>query len=400
MAHSLRFCRIGSAWLLLSALLLLGAVRAFGAVNTPLGVRLDVCGAMSVEPGLGEAVSGGGSLRPAEILTSGDKAFGCRFTLVGVPQGNLENVEVRLSRPGAVAGSVARDRWFVPVRRGASAVAAYAFADPGAVREGVWTLELYLADAVLAQKRFEVVAAGGTVSPPPVARRETPAPRSVEPSAVFAATPDGPKASGPATSGNSSPRPEASAVVAIAPEPAAPPVAATAAPAVLPAPVLPPAKEVPPHTSPVIAAKTAEPPVPSQASAKASLSSPTKASAAAVSPERKQAKPPAALPEKSGPSPSAKVAAPAVSGYYALQTGLFSDVGNAEGQAARLRSRGLPACLAVEGGGDKRRYRVLAGRYSDRRAALALRPEVMAVAGNTPVLFQVDVGLATRLRCH
>jgi cell division protein FtsN len=400
MAHSLRFCRIGSAWLLLPALLLLGAVRAFGVVDTPPGVRLDVCGVMAVEPGLGEAVSGGGPVRPTAILTSGDKAFGCRFTLVGVPQGNLENVEVRLSRPGAVAGSVALDRWFVPVRRGASAVAAYAFADPGAVREGVWTLELYLADAVLAQKRFEVVAAGGTASPPPEARRKPSASRSIEPPAVSAATPAGPKTPVPATSGEPSPSPVAPAIVATVPEPETPRAAATEAPAVLPAPVLPPAKEAPAHTTPVIAAKTAEPPVPSQASAKASLSSSTKASAAVVSPEKKQAKPPAALPEKNGPSPSAKVASPVASGYYALQTGLFSDVGNAEGQAARLRSRGLPACLAVEGGGDKRRYRVLAGRYSDRRAALALRSEVMAVAGNTPVLFQVDVALATRLRCH
>jgi len=65
-----------------------------------------------------------------------------------------------------------------------------------------------------------------------------------------------------------------------------------------------------------------------------------------------------------------------------------------------LRTRGLPACLATEGEGGQRRYRVLAGRFGDRRAALALRSEVMGVAGNTTVLFQVNAAQVARLRCH
>ncbi|KAF5034848.1 hypothetical protein DSECCO2_591760 [anaerobic digester metagenome] len=84
----------------------------------------------------------------------------------------------------------------------------------------------------------------------------------------------------------------------------------------------------------------------------------------------------------------------------ALQTGLFADAANAQGQAAKLRGRGIPACLVEEGQGKTKRYRVLAGRYGERRAALASRNEVRAAVGVSPLLFEVAPGVAAALRCH
>lgn len=362
MSPRIRCCPPGPLWLLLAALLFLwGAPARAVATQSAVTARLDACGAMAAEPGLGE-IAGGGPSRLDATLRPGDSGFGCRFTLEGDPRGSLETVEVRLSRPGAVAGSVARDRWFVPVRRGSAAVAAYAFADPGEIREGEWTLELYLGEALLAQKRFEVAADTASPLAMPVAAHEEADPQ--------------PEAS---TSGGAGPvavtEPAHQAESDTPPLPSVPPP-----PASLPAPTPPAA------TSPVAAPPERKP---------------VRASAAGPLPHRQ------AAPEPAGASGETKASAgpfaarsPGATRFYALQTGLFADAGNAEGQAARLRARGLPACLSVEGEGGRRRYRVLSGRFGDRRAAQVSRAEVTAVAGASPLLFPVDPDLAARLRCH
>jgi cell division protein FtsN len=369
--------RLGLVWLLSAALAVLGAPSSLAAQDVP-AVRLDVCGAMTVEPGLGETA--GGPSRPGQNLLPGDKGFGCRFTLLGEPKGNLENVEVRLSRPGAASGGEVRDRWFVPTRRGGAALAAYAFAGPDEVGEGVWTLELYLADVLLAQTRFEAVAAKDA------------AVAVAEPSGRWPAAPKAPVAAG---SGTPSPSTAAGPFVATAGSPS------TAAPAAAPASVTPPTpapvaaappasrQPVPPPPSPktVAAVKTVPAPVPAP-----------KPPAVAASSERGPVRGAAVAPGRTPPPAAAK--APVAAGFYALQTGLFVDADNAEGQAARLRARGLPACMAVEGQGGGRRYRVLAGRFGDRRAAQAFSAEVRGVSGVAPLLFPVDAALAARLRCH
>ncbi len=54
----------------------------------------------------------------------------------------------------------------------------------------------------------------------------------------------------------------------------------------------------------------------------------------------------------------------------------------------------------MEGAGNKRRYRVLAGRFGDIRTARAVRAEVAAAAGSGAIPRQVDPATAARLRCQ
>ena len=101
-------------------------------------------------------------------------------------------------------------------------------------------------------------------------------------------------------------------------------------------------------------------------------------------------------------APAPRTAAPEAAsgaGYYAWQIGIFEDAANAEGQAARARSRGMPVCVSTEQGPKGRRYRVLAGRYGDRRVALGRRQEVAAGSGGA-VLYKVEPAAVGRLRCH
>ncbi len=340
----IRWCRrMGSAWMLAAALLL-GGSPAAAAGDAPPAVgaaRLDLCGPLSGDPGAGE---GAGVSRPGEVLSPGDKGFGCRFTVPGLPGREAEIVEVRLTRPGASPGALARDRWFLPVRRGTPALAAYAFAGPGEAREGVWTLELYLADVLLAEKRFEVI----------LDRR-----------------PDAPVASGADAASPAPAPPEAVATRPRQPEIADLPARGKVS---LPA--------TAPESRPEPAARSG-PAVPRSVSTPPDRPGPGK-------PAREGRTPP----EGTEPRPAF------ASGYFALQTGLFAEAGNAEGQAAVLRARGMPACLLVEGEGNRKRYRVLAGRFGDRRAALASRAEVKAASGAAPLPVRVEAEEAARLRCH
>lgn len=144
----------------------------------------------------------------------------------------------------------------------------------------------------------------------------------------------------------------------------------------------------------------AEPPVaegpaePGQATSAATPSTPPA--------PRPKAAPAATEPASKKPSakPADKKAAAPAPGYYAWQTGLFADADNAAKQAARLRRRGFPACLATEKTDKGRRYRVLAGRYGDRTVALARRRDVARAAGSGTVLYRVEPAVIGRLRCH
>jgi len=108
----------------------------------------------------------------------------------------------------------------------------------------------------------------------------------------------------------------------------------------------------------------------------------------------------AARPVAAGAPPEQRAAPAATTGYYAWQTGLFADAANADGQAAKLRRQGFPACVAVEQGKGGRRYRVLAGRYGDRKVAVLRRSEVTAAAGGGTVLYRLEPATVGRLRCH
>jgi len=258
-------------------------------------VRLEACAALTAEPGLDAVWPAAAGLRPGGLALPGDKGLGCRFLLAGEPGGEAVAVEARLRRPASQGRDEAADRWFVPVRRGEPAVAAYAFAGPGGPAAGTWTLELVRDGKVLAQTRFEVSPAVSPAADGPSAVSLPVRPPS--------GPGDGQPAAGP---------PSPSAAAAPLPRPAGPPAAA---------------KRLPP--------------------------------VAAVSPRA----------------------------AYALQTGIFADPGNAQAQAARLRSRGIWACVAVEGAGTGHRYRVLAGRFADRQAALAGRDKVAGIAGISPLPF-------------
>lgn len=161
----------------------------------------------------------------------------------------------------------------------------------------------------------------------------------------------------------------------------------------------------PPGASSVLGPVTPPAPVPAPAPSAEAATAPLPAAPAAPLPSA-LAPSAAVAPSAVAPAPvpvagkDRPAAAPAPTGYVALQTGLFADADNAAAQAARLRARGLPVCVAVAGDAAKRRYRVLAGRYGDRKAAAAARGEVAALLGVTPLLYAVEASEAGRLRCR
>jgi cell division septation protein DedD len=158
---------------------------------------------------------------------------------------------------------------------------------------------------------------------------------------------------------------------------------------------------LPDKVQPTAPAKVA---TPGPASAQFAASGPASVQAAAVSP-------PASASAKAAPATAKAKAAAApprepapaklpAKGFIALQTGLFADAQNAVNQAALLRAKGIPACVAEEKQGGKARHRVLAGHFGDKRAALAGRGEVRAAVGVSPLLYAVEPAQAAGLRCH
>jgi cell division protein FtsN len=355
-----RLIRLGAACLLLVLwILVAGAPAGAAAQAGPDAAGLGVCGALTVSPGLAEPWPAGKGVRPGDTVSVTDKGLGCRFTPPGKPAGGQVLLEARLTRPTNAEGKTAVDRWHVPARRGEPAAVVYAFYPPGQVTPGTWTLEIYADDVRLAAKTFTVLGSEmREPAAPPPAEGETPS-GPEQPSAASVALPAPGKTDPPSqTAAPSAPaRPAPAAALQPAPGKAASPTQ-TAPPA---APVRP-------------------------------------APAAAPRPEAKL--PPKARPEATGTPAATASPKPGVAGFYALQTGLFSDAANAAGQAARLRAKGLPACVAEEGMGKNRRYRVLAGRYGENRAALAARGEVKAAIGVTPLAYAVPPAQAAGLRCH
>ena len=337
-----RLGRVPAIGLLLALLL---ATPLWAAPAGPPGLTVERCGAFAQEPGPGDPWPGAKAVRPDQTLLPGDKGLGCRFTLTGEPAGEAAVAEVRLTRPGP-GGEPVEDRWFVPVRRGEAAVAVYGFAPGQSVAAGPWSLTL---------------AADGAT--PATARFAGPAP-AVGPGPALQAGPALPPA-------------------AVAPfEPALAPKT-TSETVQAAAPLAPgrPADETP-ATPPVAAALQAVP------AARAVAQSAAPVTAAPVAPPSPQSAAPA------------RVKPVASTGYVALQTGLFTEADNAAAQAARLRSRGMPACVAAAGTEGKRRYRVLAGRFGDRRAAGDARAAVSAILGLSPLLYDVDAAEVARLRCR
>ncbi|MGD9609123.1 MAG: SPOR domain-containing protein [Desulfovibrionaceae bacterium] len=411
-AHFLARSRALFAMALL-VLCVLGDLRpslAVPAAPAPPGLTVEACGSLS------ERSEGATGQRPAPfarsglVLEPGDHGLGCRFRIGGGPGGETVLVEVRLTRPGLVGGGRAVDRWYVPARRGETALAGHLFEAAGEIAPGQWDLALYLDDQLQAERRFEVRGTPQEASPTAV----EPPPAPGLPSApALAAAP--PLASPPplvpdtpgARSGHSPQETTAADLeIVLAPEPASDGVPEAWA-ASLP-PSAPPARKTAHQTpQPTASRKDASPSSLPASSAKtgayrpdgqAPAKSPSPSGKTAVAPAKPAPEPRASSPASVAKSPSAPSGQ--ATGYYALQTGIFSMPGNAENQAARLRGRGLPACVAAESGAGRTRYRVLAGRYGDRQAAQASRDEVGTAVGGGAVLFRVDPSLAARLRCH
>lgn len=348
---------------LLAVLCLAAPSPAAAADENPApAVTALTCGAFVREPAPGEAWPAARDVRPGEAVDAADRGLGCRFVVSGGAGGGPVAVTVRLTRP-LPEGGTAEDVWQAAARPGEPAVAAYALVAGLPVAAGEWTLTLTPPGGQPAVARFQVAGRPAEAAAPPATQ-----------------TAQGGKA-GKTTA--AAPRPETALPVAApqaapsAPEPAASPPAVAAAP---PAP----AESDSPSAS-RIAQATAQP------------SRPTAAAASAARTEQPAAgKASAPRPGKGAPASTAEPAA----GYLALQTGLFADPDNAAAQAAKLRSQGLPACLAVSDKDGKRRYRVLAGRFGDRRAAAAARAEVMAATGVAPIVTPVAAGDIPRLRCR
>jgi len=343
--------RPGAACLLLALALLPARLCAAPPQPGSPPSGFDVCGALTTAPGLADPWPAANTdVRPGETVMDSDKGLGCRFTPAGKPGSGPVLLEARLTRPTASGVGTAVDRWRVPARKGEPAAIVYAFYPPGRARPGEWSLEVYDGETRLAATTFTVTGAAvrGTVEPP--------APRE--------AMPDAPQEAAPSN-------PTAPSVPADEATPQAPSRPATDTPA-------------PPDATPATP-PAPQPPRPKNAAEKPSPPAVAKPVIAQKAPTKPAAAKPAAAP---------------ATGFFALQTGLFADAANAETQAAKLRGRGIPACVAVESGGKGRRYRVLAGRYGDKRAALTMRGEVGRAAGVRPLLFAVDAAQAGGLRCH
>lgn len=409
-------CRALAACLILAALALarpLSAAQASPPSPVPAAPQqgdagFAVCGGLSAAPGPGEPWPGDKALRPGEGLSPADKGLGCRFVPPGRAGGAPLLLEARLTRPSGADGAPVVDRWFVPARRGEPAVVTYAFFPPGSAAPGSWRLELFDGDAPVASQTFvmpEPAAAGADTDAAPFAVRAAigvaaaaqPQQAVPEPAPTAAATPDVTAAatSDAGEQAQTEPAPEAAPEATLAP--VAPPIPPASAKAFAPRAAAPDQAAAP--QAPAIAQKAPASAAPSAAPQKTSAANkttpPPASKAAASAPAA--SKPAAAAAREPAGKGKAK---DAVKGFVALQTGLFADAANAQGQAAKLRGRGIPACLVEEGQGKTKRYRVLAGRYGERRAALAARNEVRAAAGVSPLVFEVAPGVAAGLRCH
>lgn len=348
-------------WLLAVLCLGLPAATATAGTDAPPAVTDLVCGALLREPAPGEAWPTAKEVRPGEAVGAADRGLGCRFVVSGEAGQAPVAVTVRLTRP-LPDGGTAEDVWQAAARPGEPAVAAYALAAGLPVAAGEWTLTLTPPDGQPAVARFQVAGRPAETAPPTALHTAQ--------GAKTAKTPSAPS------------RPEPALPVAALQTAAAAPEPAPATPAVSaasPAPTEPNAPSAPPAAQ--AAAQPSKPP----AAASAAKTEPPAAGKAS-----------APGPAKSAPASRAEPAA----GYLALQTGLFADADNAAAQAAKLRSKGLPACLAVSDKDGKRRYRVLAGRFGDRRAAAAARAEVLAATGVAPIVTPVAAGDIPRLRCR
>ena len=346
---------------LLAALCLsLPAAAATAGTDAPPAVTALVCGALIREPAPGEAWPAAKEVRPGEAVDAADRGLGCRFVVSGEAGQAPVAVSVRLTRP-LPEGGTAEDVWQAAARPGEPAVAAYALVAGLPVAAGEWTLTLTPPGGQPAVARFQVAGRPAEAAPPTA--------MSTAQGAKTAKTP------------SAQPHPEpALPVAALQTAPAAPEPAPAAVSAASSAPTEPNAQPAPPA-----AQAAAQPSRPPAAAASAAKSEPPAAGKAS-----------APRPDKSAPASKAEPAA----GYLALQTGLFADADNAAAQAAKLRGKGLPACLAVSDKDGKRRYRVLAGRFGDRRAAAAARTEVWAARGGAPIVPPGGAGDIPRLRCR
>ncbi|WP_232502864.1 SPOR domain-containing protein [Solidesulfovibrio magneticus] len=354
----------------LLAALCLGLSSGYARAGTDASpaVTALVCGALLRDTVPGEGWPAARDVRLGEAVGAADRGLGCRFVVSGEAGQAPVVVAVRLTRP-LPEGGTAQDIWQAAARPGEPAVAAYALVAGLPVAAGEWTLTLIPPGGQPAVARFQVAGrpAEAAASPP-------------------AAMPTAPGAKAAVKAAAAAPRPEPALPVAAPQTPPAAPQAAPALPALAAAPVAP--------AEP--GDQTARPVVPTAAQTTTPAAAPAGQANTSAPPSPPPGPAKAEPRPKTPPSPKAEPAA----GYLALQTGLFADADNAAAQAAKLRAQGLPACLAMSDKDGKRRYRVLAGRFGDRRAAAAARAEVMAATGVAPLVTPVAASDIPRLRCR
>lgn len=357
-----------------------GARAASGVNGQAVVSGLDVVGSGVFAPAPAEAgASKGGRYR---LVRAGDTvpaapgvAFGVTFAVRGEPAGQVAMIEAGLSPPGDAPGEgtangrPAARRWFVPAVTGETAQAVASFAYGWEAVPGRWRLTLSQAGRVLAERDFFV---GGPDT---------------------AASPGGAPATAPGA-------PAASPGVPVAsPGPGQPPApppgqpAGPAAPDQAAAPAAAPGSTIPQNLSPsgtgqAEAAGTGE-----KAARPKAPDAPAVARRTAAREDSKAASTDA---PKTATKPANGAAADGKGMSYLLQAGLFSVKDNALAEAARYRAKGYPGCVLEEGGGPKRRYRVIVGRFPDRERAVAARRSFVAREGGEVVVKEVPAAEASR----
>ncbi|WP_176638189.1 DUF3859 domain-containing protein [Desulfolutivibrio sulfoxidireducens] len=327
-------------------------------------------------------------------------AFGVVFEVRGKPAGQVVMIEAGLipAKAPTTAGTPndppAVRRWFVPAVVGETAQAVTSFAYAWEAAPGRWRLTLAEGGRVLAEKDFFVggsetaASQAGTPSPESSAPVASPGDQTPPPAASASLSPAATPDPGP---GHGTPPPHK-------PEEPAIPDQATSTPQVPPRPSVPSSPVAPgappgPDNGKAVAKDARE------TGEKPEVKAPAVSDTAPVG--KKTAEPPAPkAPGKTPPKSSAKsgeeAAPPAKGMAFLVQTGLFSVKDNALAEAARYRAKGYPGCVLEEGGGEKKRFRVIVGRFADRERAVAARRSFVAGEGGEAVIKEVPAAEASR----
>ncbi len=317
----------------------------------------------------GGRTAGRNLIRPAPVIETGeDGAFGAVFMLEGGQTGNIVPIEARLARARSGEDADAPPvRWFFPAEIGRPALASYRFYKDDPPPPGGWTLALYYEGGLIAESRFELAALAQKDAS--VAPTDIPGEKSAY---------GGQNRSGAAPAASAAPAAHDGQSAAPAEQPARSASSSADVPGTPQPQESQPAQAQAGHAS----APGGQAP-PSAPQAPQEKAAPEKAGAAASRDKTQKTPPPAAKPARD----TAKKAAAKPLEFFAVQTGAFSKTANADRQAAALRAKGFPACVARDRRGKTPVYRVLVGKTPKRKEALVMR-ERLVRAGKTDALIK------------